>query len=389
MSKLNELRSYGQSFWLDFLSRELLEDKNLKKSIKKKGLSGLVSNPAVLKKAIESSSAYDKIISRSIGKVQSPEDLYRDVLVADAWQACDLLAPVYRQTDGHDGYVSLQVSPHFAQDALATMRQAQQLWNMVGRPNLLIKVPGTRECMPVIEELLYRGINVNITLLFSLEAYWDAFHAYVHALERRLQEGLALKPDCAVASFFLSRVDVAVDNLLKHRISKQADAQLHDQVSQLLGQTAIANARLAYASFRALIASERWLRLEKHGARPQRIVWASTETKNPAYSDVNYIEPLIGPYTVSTMSEKTAEAFDDHGVVTASIQQDRKKAREIMETLEKLGIYFEVLTRQMVDMDVQKNIELYDQTIELLSDRIKSGHDTRERSQMNLSAAGR
>lgn len=386
MSQLKQLRDHGQSFWLDSLSRDMLNDGSLARRIESQGMAGVTSNPAIFYKAIKSSSVYDETIRNAARARQSVEGLYQELVIADVQQACDLLEPVYRRSDGGDGYVSLEVSPHLAHDAQGTLRQAQQLWSRVQRPNLLVKVPGTGECIPVIEELLYHGINVNVTLLFGLQAYWDTFQAYMRAQERRLLDGRSLKPLCAVASFFLSRIDTAVDELLQQRMSDEVDGQLREQASHLLGQAAIANARLAYASFRALIASERWRRLEKEGARPQRIVWASTGTKDPQYSDVKYIEPLIGPYTVSTMPEDTADLFDERGHATASIQQDKKEARSVIDSLHQLGIDFDAITTRLVDEGVQKFIDPYDKTLQLLSDKCEAMRDLPDTKKLTASA---
>ena len=369
MSPLLELRNHGQNFWLDSLSLELLCDGSLQRRIERQGLSGVTSNPAIFHKAIKGSSLYDEGIRKAVQRGRSTPEIYQDLVIRDVTAACDLLAPVYEHTSGRDGYVSLEVSPHLAHDVAGSLEQAELFWQWVNRPNLLIKIPGTREGVQVVEELLYRGINVNITLLFGLEAYWETFQAYLRAQERRLLEGKPLTPVASVASFFLSRIDVAVDQLLRQSIADEVNPSLRDKADSLIGKSAVANAKLAYASFRALLASERWMKLEDNGARPQRIVWASTSTKDPSFSDVMYIDPLIGPGTVSTMPEQTADAFDDHGRVTPSLDLGLDEAREVMDGLEQLGIDFASVTSRLVDEGVQKFIDPYEGLLDLLQER--------------------
>lgn len=263
MSRLAELNQYGQSFWLDNLTRSMLEDGSLQRRIDQQSLSGVTSNPAIFQAGVMASSHYDTAIEAGIRRGSSAESIYRDLLVADIKAACDLLHPVFIEREGADGFANLEISPHLARDPLASLRQAQEFWQLVDRPNLLIKLPGTRECMSTIEELLYRGINVNVTLLFGLEAYWDTFHAYMKAQERRLDEGKTLGGLQSVASLFLSRIDTAVDRELGQCMEQETSPLAADVARSLLGRTAIANAKLVYASFQALLSSERWSRLEE------------------------------------------------------------------------------------------------------------------------------
>ncbi|MEJ2589782.1 MAG: transketolase [Candidatus Thiodiazotropha sp.] len=387
MSHLSALKVLGQSFWLDNLSRSMLKDGSLAQRIEQQSLSGITSNPAIFQKSISQSELYDDDIARDIREGLSLQSIYRNLVIDDVVQACDLLRPVYDGTQGRDGYVSLEVSPHLAYDAQGTLREAQMLWERVAHPNLMIKVPGTRVCMPVIEELLYRGININITLLFSLEAYWNTFHAYQNAQDRRSREGKPLAPVTSVASFFLSRIDVAADALLRERI--QDDTDISELARSLLGRTAIANAKLAYASFQALMMSSRWTRLEEQGARPQRLLWASTGTKDPAYSDVMYIEPLIGPHTVSTMPNETADAFDTHGEAALTVEQELNEAHKVMQGLQRLGIDLESLTARLLEEGIQKFIDPYESTLELLRTRRDDSSDNRPDIPMLKSTAKR
>jgi len=369
MSNLAALQRHGQSVWLDSLSRTMLEDGTLERRIQHQSITGVTSNPAIFHRAMEGSPAYDPQIRKGVRNGLSINSIYRSLVVADVQAACDLLRPVYDRTEGGDGYVSLEVSPHLAHDPMGTLSQARELWREVDRPNLLIKVPGTHSGIKVVEELLYQGINVNITLLFGLEAYRETFHAYLRAQERRLEDNRPLAPVCSVASFFLSRIDVAVDRLLRQRIDAEVSAQLRDHARPLLGRAAVANAKLAYATFTEMLSSERWARLAEHGARPQRIVWASTGTKDPDYSDTLYVEPLVGPETVSTMPEDTLAAFDDHGRAAPTVQQRQEEARAVMDQLGQLGIDFDALTDGLVDEGVQKFIDPYDRLLELLAQR--------------------
>ena len=374
MSRLAQLKEHGQSFWLDFLSREVLEDGSLAERIRGQGLSGVTSNPAIFASSMGDSPLYDEPIRSALDSVDidaddGAEQVYQRLAVADVRDACDLLLPVYQQTDGADGFVSLEVSPHLAYDPGGTLRQAQALWAAVDRPNLYIKVPGTGQGLHVVELLLQAGVNVNITLLFGRAAYRETLQTYLRALEHRLREGKELKSVSSVASFFLSRIDVAVDRELRQRLHPQVDARIREQAQELLGKAAVANARLAYAEFREVLSSERWKHLAEHGARPQRIVWASTSTKDPSYSDVLYIEPLIGPDTVSTMPATTAAAFEEHGRVERTLELDTEPAREVMERLAQLGVDFDAVTQQLVTEGVQKFIDPYDQLLARLDER--------------------
>jgi transaldolase len=274
--------------------------------------------------------------------MKGADEVYIALAVADVRDACDLLLPVYEATRGADGLVSLEVSPHLAYDPVATVGQARSLWNAVARPNLLIKVPGTDSGLHAVELLLSDGINVNVTLLFGIRAYQETIQAHLRGLERRLRDGRELGSIASVASFFLSRIDVAVDRELRQRIHPEVDERIRRDAEALLGKVAVANARLAYGLLRETLQSERWRLLEREGARPQRLVWASTGTKDPTYSDsdVMYVEPLIGPFTVSTMPESTADAFHEHGVAAATLTPDTGAAAEVMGRLEhRLGMY--------------------------------------------------
>jgi len=387
ISPLARLHNHGQCYWLDSLSRRMLDDGSLARRIREQGLSGITSNPAIFAKAMLGSdradrAAYDDRI-RVAQQTTSPGDaeidahaIYERLAVDDVRDACDLFLPRWEEsmTDGIgvDGCVSLEVSPHLAHDTDGTIAEARRLWDAVGRPNLLIKVPGTPQGIPAIEELLFEGINVNITLLFGLDAYEATVQAHLRALERRLRDGRELHHVGSVASFFLSRIDVAVDARLRRRTYPEADAAVRRDAEALLSHTAVAAARLAYVRFREVLSSERWQNLAEHGAQPQRLLWASTGIKDPSLSDVHYVEPLIGPYTVSTMPIKTADAFDDHGRVAETLHDSAPDAEATVEALERvLGIGLEAIADELVGEGVQKFNDPYDKLLAGLTERAR------------------
>ena len=360
MNPLLQLEQYGQSYWLDNLTRAMINRGDLKRRVEERGLRGVTSNPSIFKKAIAGSSDYDGQIERLLEQDCSTQEVYEALVTTDVRDACDILRPVYDKTDGLDGYVSLEVSPHLAHDAEASIDEARRLYQRVDRPNLFIKIPGTTAGLKAIEQLLFEGIPVNITLLFSIERYEAVAESYLRALERRAEAGRSLADIASVASFFLSRIDVLADRLLAHRLTPTAAAQGEPVAKRLLGKVAIANARLAYQRFRHILESERWRALDAQGARVQRLLWASTSTKNPRYSDVMYVEPLIGPYTVNTLPESTIAAFSDHGNVRPVLEEGVDEAREVMEQLRSVGIDYELLTEQLLNEGIQKFIDPYD-----------------------------
>jgi transaldolase len=310
----------------------------------------------------------------------STKHVFEALLVADVQQACDLLYDVYRETDGLDGFVSLEVSPHLAHDSGATMAEARRYVERVNRPNLYIKIPATDAGIPAIEQLLYEGIAINITLLFSIPSYQAVIEAYLSALERRLTEHQPLQKIASVASFFVSRIDVLVDQLLLRRVSVDDQAR-QSLAARLQGRAAIANAKLAYRTFRQVFGSERWARLATAGARVQRPLWASTGTKNPAYRDVVYVESLVGRDTVNTMPEATLRAFADHGRVEAdAVETDVEEAQLVMQQLEKTGIGFNCVTWQLEHEGVQKFVDAYDSALQTLDDKRKQVMQARSAS---------
>jgi len=359
MSNLLKLIDLGQSYWLDNLSREMIADGELKKRVGQQGLRGITSNPAIFNKAISSGSRYDAQFKKLLKKDHTTEEIYESLAVKDIQDACDLLKPVFNGSEGVDGYVSLEVSPHLARDTEGTIKEARHLFKKVKRPNVLIKIPGTAEGIPAIEACLFDGININVTLLFSVERYEEVARAYIRALERRAKLGLHVKGVASVASFFLSRIDVLVDKLLKEKGN-----------TELLGKAAVANAKLAYQSYKKIFAGDVWKGLVENGARVQRLLWASTSTKNPDYSDVMYVDPLIGRDTVNTMPEETITAFADHGNLTPdTIESGIEDARKTMMDLEKTGINFRDVSRQLEEEGIQKFIDPYDQLMKTLTEK--------------------
>ena len=362
---LLQLVEQVQSYWLDNLTRNKIASGELERRIHEEGLRGITSNPAIFHKAISGSHDYDEAIRDAFAAGRAAADILEAVMVSDVRNACDALDSVYEQNEGRDGFVSLEVSPHLAHDTQASIEAARRLHAAVARPNLLIKIPGTLAGVAAAEQCLFEGINVNITLLFSVPRYEAVAEAWMRALERRLDAGMPVRGVASVASFFLSRIDTLVDALLAHRFGTAHEAQAR----QLLGKVAIANAKLAYQSFRRLVASERWKKLEAQGAQVQRLLWASTSTKNPAYRDVMYVEPLIGPHTVNTLPDETAAAFADHGRVAATLENDVDAARQAMASLETLGIDFAQVAAQLENEGVQKFIDPYDALTRLLQEK--------------------
>jgi transaldolase len=341
----------GQSVWQDDISRDMLNSGLLQERIDL-GIRGVTSNPTIFQKAIASGEAYDEDILEMLGQNLPIEEVFQTLAVKDIQDACDLFLPLYDQSQGTDGFVSLEVLPSLARDTQGTLDNARVLWKAVDRPNLMVKVPGTEEGVSAIEELLFEGININVTLLFSLTNYERVARAYIGALVRRHDEGLAIDRIASVASFFVSRVDTAVDKLL--------DANGSPAALALKGKVAVANAQLAYERFLGLFGSDQWRTLEAAGARVQRPLWASTGTKSPDYSDVLYVETLIGPDTVNTMPVPTIEAFLDHGVVARTVDQDFAGAHEIADALADLGVSLEDVTTTLETEGINTFVKSFD-----------------------------
>ena len=359
--RFNQLLKAGQSFWLDNIRREWLQDGSLEAMVKDQGLRGLTSNPAILHQAITKSSAYDQDIEELAQAGLPAASIFERLAIADIRGAADVLRPVYDASDGVDGFVSLEVAPTLAHDARGTLAEAKRLFAAVDRPNVMIKVPGTKAGNEAIEELIYLGIHVNVTLLFSTIQYAQSAFAYIRGIERRHREGLDLQV-ASVASIFMSRIDTLVDQLLSERLLLDAD---HNRVVlPLFGQAAVASAKGSYARFKDIFESPRFTKLSAAGARVQRPLWASTSTKNPTYPDVKYVEPLIGPHTVNTMPDATVAAFADHGeVVSNAIEGELEHAYLSLERLNDLGIDCNAVCQQLQDEGILKFIKPYGELI--------------------------
>ena len=370
---LLQLIEHGQSYWLDNLTRGKIHGGELQRRVEEEGMRGVTSNPSIFMKAITGSNDYDDQIASLAADGHSTGEIYEALAVKDIQDACDVLRPLYNDSGGHDGFVSLEVSPHLAHETEATMDEARRLFQRVDRPNCLIKIPGTEAGLPAIEQMLYEGVNVNITLLFSVERYEQVALRYIRALERRAAEGKPIDSVASVASFFLSRIDVLVDQLLTHRIPPEMHTDQSSQAEELLGKVAIANAKLAYQSFQEIFGSARWKLLEEKGAKVQRPLWASTSTKNPEYSDVRYVEPLIGPETVNTLPDSTIEAFADHGIVEPNtVTEGVDEARQTLAELDALGIDLSRVTWQLENEGIQKFIDPFEELLEVISERAES-----------------
>ncbi|MGJ5007324.1 bifunctional transaldolase/phosoglucose isomerase [Bradyrhizobium oligotrophicum] len=349
MNPVKALEEHGQAVWLDFLARGFVARGDLKRLIDEDGVKGVTSNPAIFEKAIGSSDEYDAPIATALKNGdRSPTQLFEAVAVEDIQNAADVLRPVYDRFDGNDGFVSLEVSPYLAMDSKATITEAEQLWKAVDRRNLMIKVPATDACLPAIQHLIAKGISVNITLLFSQEVYRQVAEAYIAGLEAYVAAGGDPSHVASVASFFVSRIDSVVDKQLDAKIAQANDPSEKERLAALKGRIAIANAKMAYQDYKRLFAGARWERLAAHGAKPQRLLWASTGTKNKDYRDVLYVEELIGPNTVNTVPPATLDAFRDHGEVRDSLEEDVDAARAALEDLAKTGISLDDITADLV-----------------------------------------
>jgi len=345
-TRLHALHDAGQSIWLDYIDRSLLRDGELSRRIERDALSGMTSNPTIFEKALTESDAYDDQLAAAPASHTSWE-LFEMIATDDVRDACDVFREVY-ETSGHaDGFVSIEVSPGAAHDVEETLTEARRLWSLVNRPNVMIKVPGTRDGAVAARRLIAEGINVNITLLFALDAYADVIEAYMSGLEERVREGKSIERAASVASFFVSRVDTEVDKRIDARLTSLSASDA-ERLRALRGRIAIANAKLAYALFQERFVSDRWRALAAKGGRVQRPLWASTSTKNPAYRDVMYVEALIGPDTVDTMPPPTIEAFRDHGIVARTVDADIERERTAIADLESLGISLASVTDKLL-----------------------------------------
>jgi len=365
MNPLQALTDYGQAVWIDFLSRDFVADGSLAALVKNDGLRGLTSNPSIFAAAIEKGGVYQTALAKLVGELgadASPKGLYERLAVADIQAAADVMKPVYQATGGSDGFVSLEVSPALADDTEGTVLEARRLWKSVDRPNLMVKVPGTEAGLPAIRQLLGEGININITLLFSQKVYGQVVDAYFDGLEKLAKDGGDVARMASVASFFVSRIDTEADAQIDQRL-KDIDPGDRDALAALKGKVAIANAKLAYQLYKKRFAEPRWAALRDKGARPQRLLWASTSAKNPAYRDVIYAEELIGPDTVDTMPPATVDAFRDHGRPRASLEENIGDAERVMTALARSGISIDQITDKLKADGVRLFADAFDKLL--------------------------
>jgi transaldolase/glucose-6-phosphate isomerase len=345
---LKALLTYGQSMWLDYIRRDLITSGKLKQMIADDGLRGMTSNPSIFEKAIGESSLYDDILN----SLASRRDLnatarYEQIAIRDIQDVADILQPVYQSAKFRDGFVSLEVSPLLAMETQKTIDEGRRLWKAVGRDNVMIKVPGTAEGLPAIRQLIGEGINVNVTLLFAQEVYEKVAEAYLAGLEDLAKRGGDLKKMAGVASFFISRIDTLVDSMIDDKLKTTTDSQQQTLLKSLKGKVAIANGKVTYQRYQRIFSGPRWEALAAKGAQTQRVLWASTSTKNPAYRDVMYVEELIGPDTVDTMPPGTVDAFRDHGRLRNSLTEDVAGAQKVMDDLARAGISIEEVTTKL------------------------------------------
>jgi transaldolase/glucose-6-phosphate isomerase len=359
-----ELRNFRQSIWLDNIHRQLIAGGELERLIADDHVTGITSNPSIFEKAIAGSTDYDDLLAGAAkNKDRDAMTLYEVFAIRDIKDAADLLRPIYEQTRRLDGYVSLEVSPYLAHDVKGTVTEAHRLWDKVGRENLLIKVPATPEGIPAIRQLIAEGINVNVTLLFSLKVYEQVADAYIKALEELDSRGGDVSRMAGVASFFVSRIDSMIDAIVESRLAAATNDAEKTRLRSIPGRVAIANAKLTYRKFKEIFGGKRWQALAAKGARVQRLLWASTSTKNPNYRDVLYVEELIGRDTVNTLPPATLDAFREHGHSRPSLEENIDDARAVMETLAQAGISMDEITDKLLDDGVRLFAESFDRLL--------------------------
>ncbi len=366
---LIELTNLGQSIWYDNIERRLMTSGGLKRMIEEDEVRGVTSNPAIFEKAISGSGDYLDQIRELVAQHKSSTEIYEALAIADIQNAADILAPVFDKTQGKDGFVSLECSPLLAHETSATIEEARRLWREVARKNVMIKIPGTPAGMPAIEQCIYEGININITLLFSLAAYEKTMEAYIRGLERRAAEGKPVDRIASVASFFVSRIDTNVDKRLEHMAAENTSEEQKAKLRSIAGRIAIANAKVAYQRFKEVFHGPRFAALKQGGAQVQRPLWASTSTKNPAYADVYYVEALIGAETVDTVPPATLKAFRDHGRARLTIEENLDQERAVLAQLEEVGISLDEVTAQVLDDAVRLFVEPFEKLIQSIAAR--------------------
>jgi transaldolase len=367
---LLEIAQLGQSIWMDNLSRDLIESGELKNLIETRGLRGITSNPAIFEKAIAGNKIYDADIEKGISAGLPTYKIYESLVFDDIRHACDIFSPIYESSNGLDGYISIEVPPTIAHDTQATIEEARRYYAEIGRENVMIKIPGTAAGLPAVEQVIADGINVNVTLLFSVESYVNCFWAYIKGLEKRAAEGKDISKISSVASFFLSRIDSNIDGRIDSKLKAGVeDINKEAKLRAVKGKVAIANAKIAYQKYKEIIGSDRWKALAEKGAKVQRLLWASTSTKNPEYSDVMYVDELVGPDTVNTLPPNTIEACADHCDVANRIETGVQEAYNLIESLKDPDIDIDI--NQVMDELLVDGIDKFVQPFQSLMDSLE------------------
>lgn len=369
---LLEIKQYGQSIWMDNLTRDLIQSGELKRMVEQGGIAGLTSNPAIFEKAIAGNATYDADIEVGIKAGKSVQEIYESLIFDDIRNACDLFWPVYESSGHLDGFVSIEVPPNISDDTEATIAEAKRYYAQIGRENVMIKIPGTEAGLPAVEAVIAEGINVNVTLLFSVQSYVETAWAYIRGLERRVAEGKDITRVSSVASFFLSRIDTAIDDRIEEKLKGAADIAIAAKLRAVLGKVAVANAKIAYQEYKKIIESDRWQALAAKGARVQRLLWASTGTKNPNYSDVMYIDQLIGHDTVNTLPPATIEACADHCNVADRVEQDVDNAYRLIENLKDpdIDINLDQVMDELLADGIAKFVQPFNSLIDSLQEKV-------------------
>ncbi|MCL6436114.1 MAG: transaldolase [Leptolyngbyaceae cyanobacterium HOT.MB2.61] len=368
---LQEIQALGQSIWMDNLTRDLIQSGELKQMIETRGLRGITSNPAIFEKAIAGNKIYDADIEAGIKAGKPLLEIYESLIFDDIRNACDIFASVYEESGGLDGYVSIEVPPNIARDTESTIREARRYYREIDRPNVMIKIPGTPEGLPAVEQVISEGINVNITLLFSVQSYVETAWAYIRGLEKRVANSESINTIASVASFFLSRIDSMVDDLLEAKIKNTDSPEVAEKLRRIKGKVAIANAKIAYQEYKKIIQSDRWQPLAAKGAKVQRLLWASTSTKNPNYSDVMYVDELVGPDTVNTLPPSTIEACFDHCNVANRIESNVDDAYQLIESLKDptIDIDLDQVMDNLLTEGIDKFIQPFNSLMKSLEDK--------------------
>jgi len=371
---LVEIQQYGQSIWMDNLTRDMIQSGELKQLIENGGICGITSNPAIFEKAIAGNVIYDADIEAGIRAGLPTYKIYESLVFEDIRNACDILRPIYDATDGLDGYVSIEVPPTIAHDTEATINEARRYYQEIGRENVMIKIPGTTKGLPAFEQVISEGINVNVTLLFSVESYVNTAWAYIRALEKRAAEGKDISKLASVASFFLSRIDSNIDGRIEEKLKQGVDdISTEAKLRAVKGKVAIANAKIAYQRFKEIIQSDRWKALSAKGANVQRLLWASTSTKDPSYSDVMYVDELVGPNTVNTLPPSTIEACADHCNVANRIETDVEEAYKLIESLKDpdIDINLDEVMDELLVEGIDKFVKPFQSLMNSLEEKVK------------------